>query len=43
MCFLFKKKEYKHDIFYTVGGVIQNNKTSGVVSAPILSISKEKA
>lgn len=38
---LFKKRD-KHDIFYTVGGVIQNNKTSGVVSAPILNVTKEK-
>lgn len=40
--FFVQEKRDKHDIFYTVGGVIQNNKTSGVVSAPILNISKEK-
>ena len=28
--FLFKKKRDKHDIFYTVSGVIQTNKTSGL-------------
>ena len=41
-CFLCSRKRDKHDIFYTVGGVIQNNKTSGVVSAPILNVTKGK-
>ncbi|MBR8874159.1 superantigen-like protein SSL10 [Staphylococcus aureus] len=40
--FFVQKKRDKHDIFYTVSGVIQTNKTSGVVSAPILNVTKEK-
>lgn len=42
MCFFVQEKRDKHDIFYTVSGVIQTNKTSGVVSAPILNVTKEK-
>ncbi|MCD2496744.1 superantigen-like protein SSL10, partial [Staphylococcus aureus] len=37
--FFVQEKRDKDDIFYTVGGVIQNNKPSGVVSAAILNIS----
>ncbi|MEK1722776.1 superantigen-like protein SSL10 [Staphylococcus aureus] len=40
--FFVQEKRDKHDIFYTVSGVIQTNKTSGVVSAPILNVTKEK-
>ena len=38
--FLFKKEE-KHDISYTVGGVTKTNKTSGFVSTPRLNVIKE--